>query len=89
MQRNTEIDIAMFYLSDRKVIRAIKSALKKGAQVRLLLDQNLNAFGFKKNGIPNRAVADELMSLDASNALSIRWASADSGAISSESVSSL
>jgi phosphatidylserine/phosphatidylglycerophosphate/cardiolipin synthase-like enzyme len=75
---NTEIDIAMFYLSDRKVIRAIKSALKKGAQVRLLLDQNLNAFGFKKNGIPNRAVADELMSLDASNALSIRWASADS-----------
>lgn len=78
-KENTEIDIAMFYLSDRKVIRAIKSALKKGAQIRLLLDQNLNAFGFKKNGIPNRAVADELMSLDASNALSVRWASADSG----------
>ena len=76
---NTEIDIALFYLSDRKVIKALKAALKKGAQVRLLLDQNISAFGFRKVGIPNRALADELMAMEGVDTLSIRWASSEHG----------
>lgn len=77
-QNNSEIDIAMFYLSDRQVIKALKSAIKRGSKVRLLLDQNLNAFGFKKNGLPNRSLADELMSIEDANNLSIRWATSGS-----------
>ena len=69
----TEIDISIFYMSDRKLIRALKSALKRGAQVRLLMDQNKNSFGFKKLGIPNRCVADELMNMKEATSLEIRW----------------
>ncbi|MFL2826339.1 MAG: phospholipase D-like domain-containing protein [Coraliomargaritaceae bacterium] len=72
--KGTELDIAMFYLSDRKIIKAIKSAAKKGAKIRLLLDQNKNAFGFKKMGIPNRSVADELMQMDEVDSIEIHWA---------------
>lgn len=54
------IDVAMFYLSDRKVIAALKAASRRGASLRLLLDPNRDAFGFRKAGIPNRDVAGEL-----------------------------
>ena len=74
-KKGTEIDIAMFYLSDRKIIKAIKSAAKRGAKIRLLLDQNKNAFGFKKLGVPNRSVADELMQMDEVDSIQIHWAS--------------
>jgi phosphatidylserine/phosphatidylglycerophosphate/cardiolipin synthase-like enzyme len=73
--KGTELDIAMFYLSDRKIIKAIKSAAKRGAKIRLLLDQNKNAFGFKKMGVPNRSVADELMQMDEVDSIQIHWAS--------------
>ncbi len=55
------VDIAMFYLSGRRVISAIKSAARRGASVRLLLDPNKDAFGRQKGGIPNRQVAHELL----------------------------
>lgn len=77
--KGTEIDIAMFYLSDRKMIKALKSAAKRGVKIRLLLDQNKNAFGFKKMGIPNRSVADEMMQLDEVDSIQIHWASAETG----------
>ena len=69
----------MFYLSDRKTIKALKSAAKRGAKIRLLLDQNKNAFGFKKIGVPNRSVADELMQLDEVDSIQIHWASEKTG----------
>ena len=72
--KGTEIDMAMFYLSDRKIIKSIKSAAKRGAKIRLLLDQNKNAFGFKKIGVPNRSVADELMQMDEVDSIQIHWA---------------
>ena len=55
------VDIAMFYLSGRRVIDAIKSAARRGVSVRLLLDPNKDAFGRQKGGIPNRQVARELV----------------------------
>lgn len=55
-----EIDIAMFYLSERKIIRELIAAHKRGVKVRVLLDPNKDAFGRTKNGIPNRPVASEL-----------------------------
>lgn len=59
-QPKEQIDLAMFYLSERKIINGLKAAHERGVNVRVLLDPNKDAFGRQKNGIPNRQVASEL-----------------------------
>jgi hypothetical protein len=66
------IDIAMFYLSDRDVIRSLLAAARRGVAVRVLLDPNKDAFGRTKNGIPNRSVATELAAAS-DGAIKVRW----------------
>lgn len=56
-----QINIAMFYLSDRNVIKHLIMASNKGVEVRIVLDPNKDAFGREKGGIPNRQVAKELI----------------------------
>jgi len=63
------VDLAMFYLSHRDVIDALKSAARRGAIVRALLDANHDAFGREKNGVPNRPVAAELTGAG----VEVRW----------------
>ncbi len=63
------LDMAMFYLSDRHLVRALQQAAERGAKVRVLLDPNKDAFGREKNGVPNRPVAHELVSAG----ISVRW----------------
>jgi hypothetical protein len=63
------VDIMMFYLADREIVSAIKAAQQRDVNVRLLLDPNKDAFGFSKNGIPNRPVAQELHQAG----VAIRW----------------
>ncbi|WP_026470896.1 phospholipase D family protein [Alkanindiges illinoisensis] len=70
-QSGDRLDIAVFYLSHRKIIAAIKDAKQRGVNVRLLLDPNEDAFGRKKNGIPNRQVAMELKQAG----VPLRWCS--------------
>lgn len=70
--KDDRIAIAMFYLSDRKIVEALKQAASRGAEIRMILDANKDAFGREKNGIPNRQVTHELMKLDLPN-LNIRW----------------
>lgn len=67
--KGDQLDIAVFYLSHRDIIQAIKQSHQRGVQVRLVLDPNEDAFGHKKNGIPNRQVARELQQAG----VSIRW----------------
>ena len=57
---NDHIDLAMFYLSERQIIKQLIAAKQRGVQLRILLDPNKDAFGRQKNGIPNRQVASEL-----------------------------
>ena len=64
------VDLAMFYLSDREIIRALGNAADQGAVLRIILDPNKDAFGRQKNGIPNRPVAHELSSR---YAVAVRW----------------
>ena len=45
------------------------AAQTRGVVIRLLLDPNKDAFGRKKNGIPNRQVAHELVK----QGISVRW----------------
>ncbi|OTG67343.1 phospholipase D family protein [Acinetobacter silvestris] len=66
---NDQIDLAMFYLSERKVVQELISAKQRGVKLRILLDPNKDAFGRQKNGIPNRQVASELN--DAG--IEVRW----------------
>jgi phosphatidylserine/phosphatidylglycerophosphate/cardiolipin synthase-like enzyme len=66
------IDIAMFYLSARDIVEALLAAARRGAEVRLVLDPNKDAFGRQKAGIPNRPVASELVSRS-DGAIHVRW----------------
>ncbi|MGB0416071.1 MAG: phospholipase D-like domain-containing protein [Coraliomargarita sp.] len=68
------IDAAVFYFSDRLVVKAFKSAIRRGASVRVLMDANKDAFGREKAGIPNRQVAFELMKLSDTHSVEVRWA---------------
>jgi len=56
----SEVDLAMFYLSHRAIVKGLIDAQRRGAQVRVLLDPNAHAFGREKNGVPNRPVAAKL-----------------------------
>lgn len=72
--RASEIDLAMFYLSDRDIVEGLKVAAYSGVPVRLILDPNKDAFGHAKGGIPNRQVATELMQIPG---IQLRWAATD------------
>lgn len=64
------IDMILFYLSDRDVIKAIQRAHNRGVLLRIILDPNKDAFGMRKIGIPNRPVAHDLNEVG----VPIRWA---------------
>lgn len=76
MIRNTSqgdtIDMLMFYLSERHVIKELIDASKRGVTIRLILDPNKDAFGKQKNGIPNREVADSLVK-KSDDFIRVRW----------------
>jgi len=59
-QSGSGLDLAFFYLSHREIVTALLDAHERGANVRVLLDANNEAFGHQKSGIPNRQVALEL-----------------------------
>ena len=69
LQKNQKLDLMMFYLSDREVIKALIEAQQRGVQLRVILDPNKDAFGREKNGIPNRQVAWELKR----HGIDVRW----------------
>lgn len=54
------LDVAVFYLSHRRLLEALKQAHARGVEVRVILDANNDAFGLEKSGIPNRQAAMEL-----------------------------
>lgn len=69
-----QLDLALFYVSERTVMDALKSAVKRGAGIRVLLDANRDAFGRVKTGIPNRLVAKEMVAWKGSHPVEVRWA---------------
>ncbi len=69
LQPGDAVDLEMFYLADRPIVRALGDAAQRGASVRVLLDVNADAFGRPKNGVPNRPVAHELTR----NGVEVRW----------------
>ena len=69
---NDSIKIGMFYLSDRDVIASLIKASERGTCIKLILDPNKDAFGRKKNGVPNRPVAYELHK-KSNGKIKIKW----------------
>ncbi len=68
-RENDRLDLAMFYLSHRGIVRELITARQRGVSVRVILDQSQDAFGRAKGGIPNRQVAMELHNQD----IEVRW----------------
>ncbi len=66
------IKMGMFYLSDRDVVKSLISATNRGVDIKIILDPNKDAFGRKKNGIPNRPVAYELVK-KSKGKIQIKW----------------
>jgi len=64
------LDLVMFYLADRSIVRALEAAAGRGAAMRVVLDPNKDAFGREKSGMPNRQVARELVAAG----VPVRWA---------------
>ena len=70
--KGDRVRLAMFYLADRPVIEALLAAGRRGARVELILDPNRDAFGYEKNGVPNRPAAAELVEKSAGQ-IAVRW----------------
>ncbi len=70
--KGDKISIGMFYLSHRGIINSLVDAANRGVDVKLILDPNKDAFGLKKNGIPNRQVAQELIR-KSKDRIKIKW----------------
>jgi phosphatidylserine/phosphatidylglycerophosphate/cardiolipin synthase-like enzyme len=66
------VSIATFYLADRKVLDALLDAAARNVRVRIILDPNRDAFGRQKDGVPNRPVANELVTQSAGK-IEVRW----------------
>lgn len=70
--RGDTVDVAVFYLSHRGILRALIGAADRGAVIRLILDPSRGAFGRPRNGIPNRQAAQSLLET-VPERISVRW----------------
>ncbi len=71
-EKGESIEIMVFYLSSKKIIGKLISASERGVDIKIVLDQSINAFGKKKNGIPNKPVA-EIITQKSKGKIPIRW----------------
>ncbi|HEY6641632.1 phospholipase D-like domain-containing protein [Povalibacter sp.] len=66
------IRIATFYLADRGIVSGLLRAAQRNVTVQLILDPNRDAFGRQKDGVPNRPVANELVT-QSGERIQVRW----------------
>lgn len=69
-QKGDTLQIGVFYIAERELIHALKDAAARDVNIQMILDANRDAFGIKKNGVPNRPVAHELSK---EPNITIRW----------------
>jgi len=70
-EKGDSIDLATFYLSDPETIKKLISASKRGVEIRIIFDTNEFFFGKKKDGTPNKPVAEKL--INKGENITIRW----------------
>ncbi len=64
------VDLCMFYMSEKKTIKAFCKAKERGVDVRVILDPSKDSFGIEKNGVPNRQTGARLVKAG----IPVRWA---------------
>lgn len=69
-QPGVRIDLCMFYLSEKDIVKAFSEAGSRGCHIRVILDPSKDAFGAEKNGVPNRQSAARLVKAG----IPLRWA---------------
>lgn len=79
------IHLAMFYIAESSVVRALTDAANRGVDVRLILDANENAFGTEKTGLPNRPVVHEMLA-ESEDRIQVRWYNAIVGQFHTKSI---
>lgn len=72
MKQNDRLDISARFISDRDIVRALKSAANHNVTIQMILDPNDEILGHTLGGMPNRPVAKELL-FGSSGGVSIRW----------------
>ncbi|HEX4389698.1 MAG TPA: phospholipase D-like domain-containing protein [Steroidobacteraceae bacterium] len=70
--RGDSIDLALYTLTDRDVVQALLDAARRGASVRLILDPSEDRTRLAPSGLPNQAVASELVARSG-GAIQVRW----------------
>ncbi|WP_018921567.1 phospholipase D-like domain-containing protein [Salsuginibacillus kocurii] len=71
-RKGEELFMMTLYVSDLAVIKELISAANRGVNVRIILDQNQEAFGWRKIGLPNKPVAEKLVH-ETDGRIQIRW----------------
>lgn len=71
-RKGDEIWLAMFFIAETDVLKALTDAADRGVEVQMILDPNENSFGNKKTGLPNRPAANEMLR-EANDHLNVRW----------------
>ncbi|MDF7824302.1 phospholipase D-like domain-containing protein [Pontiellaceae bacterium B12227] len=64
------VDLCMFYMSEKEVIKAFGEAENRGVDVRIIMDPSKDSFGRTKSGVPNRQSAAKLVKAG----IPLRWA---------------
>ncbi|WP_307396307.1 phospholipase D family protein [Bacillus horti] len=64
--------MGMFYLAEREIVKELLAAADRGVEVHLILDQNVEAFGHEKIGLPNKPVAAGLVQQSEGD-IQVRW----------------
>jgi len=72
LRPNDTVWMALFYLADHDILEALEQAAARDVRIRIILDPNKDAFGRKKNGIPNRQSAARLLARTGGRVM-IRW----------------
>jgi len=71
-QNGDEIYIGMFYLGDTVIVKKLIDAAKRGVKIRIILDENNEAFGMKKTGIPNKVTGKKLID-NSNDKIEVKW----------------
>jgi HKD family nuclease len=67
-----KIDIAMFLLTERRIIKSLLEASERGVDIRIVLDPSKYLFGTDSKGVPNVPVANELVR-KSDGKIKVRW----------------
>lgn len=67
-----KIKIAQFYMADRDILKALLKAAQREVDIKIVMDANKDAFGYKKIGVPNKQFARELIN-KSNRKIQIRW----------------